>query len=133
MSTTRNILRAFLASPGDLEEERKAIRDVVSEFNDSWATQLGYQIDLTGWEDTVSGFGRPQHLINEDVDRCDLFIGMIWKRWGTPPSTDGPYSSGFEEEFERGPWRDVRVLGTPKLRSSSKRYPLSSLKTPETT
>ncbi len=100
-ANTRKILRVFLASPGDLQEERKAVRDVVAEFNESWADDLCYQLELDGWEDTVAGFGRPQHLINQDVDRCALFIGMIWKRWGTPPSQDGEYTSGFEEEFER--------------------------------
>lgn len=101
MPSTRKIIRAFLASPGDLQEERKAIRDVVDEFNESWANELGYQIELIGWEETVAGFGRPQHLINQDLDRCDLFLGMIWKRWGTPPDHNGEFSSGFEEEFER--------------------------------
>ena len=101
MPSTRKVLRAFLASPGDLQEERRVVRDVVVEFNDSWADTLGYQIELVGWEETVAGFGRPQHLINQDVDRCDLFIGMIWKRWGTPPDTGSTFSSGFQEEFER--------------------------------
>ena len=101
MPSTRKILRAFLASPGDLQEERQAIRDVVAEFNDSWADELGYQVELLGWEETVAGYGRPQHLINQEVDRCDLFIGMIWKRWGTPPSRDSEFTSGFHEEFER--------------------------------
>lgn len=101
MSSTRKILRAFLASPGDLQEERKAVRDVVEAFNESWADELGYQIELLGWEDTVASFGRPQQLINEEVDRCDLFIGLMWKRWGTPPDRDGNFSSGFHEEFER--------------------------------
>lgn len=101
MSDTRTVLRAFLASPGDLQEERKAVRDVVNEFNGSWAGESGYQIELLGWEETVAGYGRPQDRINRDVDQCDLFIGMIWKRWGTPPGRDGKYSSGFQEEFER--------------------------------
>ena len=101
MSSTRKILRAFLASPGDLQEERKAVDGVITEFNKSWADTLGYQIELLGWEDTVAGFGRPQHLINPEVDRCDLFIGLMWKRWGTPPDKDGEFSSGFEEEFKR--------------------------------
>ena len=65
------------------------------------ADELGYQIELLGWEDTVASFGRPQQLINEEVDRCDLFIGLMWKRWGTPPDRDGNFSSGFHEEFER--------------------------------
>lgn len=101
MPSTRKILRVFLASPGDLQEERKAIRGVVAEFNESWADHLGYQIELMGWEDTIAAYGRPQQIINQEVDRCDLFIGMIWKRWGTPPDRDGDFTSGFHEEFER--------------------------------
>lgn len=101
MSSIRKILYAFLASPGDLSDERKAVRDAIAEFNETLADEFGYQIELLRWEDTVAGFGRPQELINQDVDRCDLFIGIIWKRWGTPPDKDGKFSSGFQEEFER--------------------------------
>ena len=99
-----------------------AIRDVVAEFNDSWADELGYQIELVGWEDTVAGCGRPQHLINQDVDRCDLFIGMIWKRWGTPPDNDGKFTSGFHEEFERSIDRRERS-GSPDISLFFKQIP----------
>ena len=121
-TSTRKILRVFLASPGDLQEERKVVRDVVAEFNESWADELGYHLELDGWEDTVAGFGRPQDLINKDVDRCNLFIGMIWKRWGTPPSHDGKYSSGFQEEFERSIARRERS-GSPEISLYYKQIP----------
>ena len=101
MSSIRKVLRVFLASPGDLQDEREAVHDAVVEINDLWADMWGYQIELMGWEDTVPGYGRPQEIINQEVDRCDLFIGMIWKRWGTPPDRDGRFTSGFHEEFER--------------------------------
>ncbi len=114
MPSTRRVIRAFLASPGDLEEERRAIRRVVEEFNNLWADELGYQVDLVGWEETVAGYGRPQHLINQDVDSCELFIGMIWKRWGTPPGGDGGFSSGFEEEYTRSLERRERT-GSPQV------------------
>ena len=122
MPSTRRVLHAFLASPGGLEEERKAIRDVVDEFNRLWADELGYQVDLVGWEETVAGYGRPQHLINQDVDRCDLFIGMIWRRWGTPPDSDGNFSSGFEEEFQRSMDRRERT-GRPQVSLFFKEIP----------
>lgn len=122
MPSTRKIIRAFLASPGDLQEERKAIRDVVDEFNMSWANELGYQVELIGWEETVSGFGRPQHLINQDLDQCELFLGMIWKRWGTPPDRDGEFSSGFEEEFERSMARCGKT-GSPETSLFFKQIP----------
>lgn len=114
MTDSRKVIRAFLASPGDLQEERKAVRDVVVEFNEVWADRLGYQVELVGWEETVAGYGRPQQLINQDLDRCDLFLGMIWKRWGTPPDTGGEFSSGFHEEFERSIRRRERT-GKPEI------------------
>lgn len=122
MSSTRKIIRAFLASPGDLQDERKAIRGAVEEFNDTWANVLGYQIELVGWEETVAGYGRPQHLINQDLDRCDLFLGMIWKKWGTPPDSEGHFSSGFEEEFTRSVARRDKD-GSPEISLFFKQIP----------
>lgn len=122
MPSTRKIIRAFLASPGDLQDERLAIRGVVDEFNELWADKLGYQVELIGWEEAVAGFGRPQHLINQDLDRCDLFLGMIWKRWGTPPDQNGEFSSGFEEEFERSMARRGET-GSPEISLFFKQIP----------
>jgi len=122
MRSTRKIIRAFLASPGDLQKERESIRDVVAEFNESWANELGYQVELVGWEETIAGFGRPQHLINQDIDRCDLFLGMIWKRWGTPPDHGEDFSSGFQEEFERSMARREET-GSPEISLFFKQIP----------
>ncbi|HRI02869.1 MAG TPA: DUF4062 domain-containing protein [Pyrinomonadaceae bacterium] len=97
MPKNRNILTVFLASPNDLANERLAVRDVVQELNES-LRDIGWHIELLGWEDTIPGAGRPQEIINRDVDSCHLFFGMLWKRWGTPT---GQYSSGFEEEYTR--------------------------------
>ena len=122
MSKTRKVLRVFLASPGDLQEERKAVRSVVDEINELWADTWSYQIELMGWEDTVSRYGRPQNIINQEVDRCDLFIGMIWKRWGTPPDRDGKFTSGFQEEFQRALGRRERD-GNPEISLFFKEIP----------
>ena len=46
MSSIRKILHAFLASPGDLPDERKAVRDAIAEFNETLADEFGYQIEL---------------------------------------------------------------------------------------
>ena len=101
MATSRKIVKVFLASPGDLAEERLAAKHVVDSFNKQWADHLSVHVELVGWEDTVSRFGRPQDIINRDLDQCEVFVGLMWKQWGSPPSKDGPYTSGFEEEFER--------------------------------
>jgi hypothetical protein len=100
MADSRKIVRVFLASPSDLGDERNIAKSVVDELNNVWADWLGYHVELVGWEDTVSVYGRPQATINRDLERCELFVGMMWKRWGTPPDVSGPYTSGFEEEFK---------------------------------
>ena len=129
MHNTRKILRTFIASPSDLQEERKVVRDAVDEFNESWADEFGYQIKLVGWEETISSSGRPQDLINQGLDQCDLFIGMVWKRWGTPPDHDKEFSSGFQEEFERAKNRHEQS-NNPEISLFFKRIPDASLEDP---
>jgi hypothetical protein len=114
MADSRKMIRVFLASPGDLQDERRSAKVVVDEFNKLWADDLGYHVELVGWEDTISQYGRPQGTINQDLARCELVIGMMWKRWGTPPSKTGPFTSGFEEEFETS-LANRRNLGRPEL------------------
>ncbi len=92
------------------------------------ADALGYQVELVGWEDTLPGVGRPQAIINRDLDGCDLFIGMLWKRWGTPPGTE-PYSSGFEEEFGRSMTRNAKE-GRPEINLLLKDLDAASLADP---
>jgi hypothetical protein len=111
MAEIRKIVKVFLASPGDLKEERKIAKVVTDEFNSDWSAEFGYQIELVGWELTVSVFGRPQEIINRDLEGCELFVGMMWKHWGT---SSGAYTSGFEEEFEGSVKRHERE-GRPEI------------------
>ena len=129
MLSTRKILRVFLASPGDLEEEREAVQDAVDEFNRCWADALGYHLELDRWEETVSGSGRPQDLINKKMKKCHFFIGMIWKRWGTQPGHDEKYSSGFQEEFERSRARHEES-GSPDISLFLKEIPEKDMEDP---
>src|ERR1035438_5031378 len=105
MQTTRRVLNVFLASPTDVAKERAVAEEVVATVNKLIGRHLGWHIELQRWEDTVPGFGRPQALINPMVDECDLFVGLLWERWGQP---SGEHSSGFEEEFERARERRKR-------------------------
>jgi tetratricopeptide (TPR) repeat protein len=91
--------RVFIASPGGLQEERRAFREALIAFNDAHAIPKGAIFLPVGWEDTLGGMGRAQSLINSEIQRCDYFVLLLWDRWGTPPSADGRYSSGTEEEF----------------------------------
>jgi hypothetical protein len=114
MADSRKVVKVFLASPGDLPDERRAAKSVADEFNALYAEEFGYQVELVGWEDTVSVYGRPQATINRELERCDLFVGLMWKKWGTPPDVSGPYSSGFEEEYETSVHRRLSV-GRPEI------------------
>lgn len=100
MAENRKIVKVFLGSPGDLSPERQAAKGVVDELNTLLAEPFGYLVELVRWENAVSVFGRPQETINRELERCELFIGIMWRHWGTAPDVSGPYSSGFEEEFD---------------------------------
>jgi hypothetical protein len=95
----RKVISFFLASPGDLILERKIAKQVADELNSMLSLKFNIHIELVGWEDTVSSAGRPQEIINRDLQRCDVFIGLLWKRWGSAPDNESKYESGFEEEF----------------------------------
>jgi hypothetical protein len=101
MNNTLKLIKVFLGSPGDLGAERKIARNVQDELNRILMEHLNITIHIYGWEDTLPGKGRPQSIINKELDECELFIGMIWKRWGSSPVTDRSYTSGFEEEYFR--------------------------------
>jgi hypothetical protein len=89
-------LRVFLASPSDVARERKLAREIIERLNHQLGPQLGILLRPAGWENVRLGFGRPQSLINPEVDAADVFVGILGKRWGTPT---GVASSGFAEEF----------------------------------
>lgn len=97
MVRSQKILSVLLASPGDLGDERQFARDCVAEWNSVNAERTGWIVELLGWEDTLPQAGRPQELINRDVRRCMLFIGMMHRHWGS--ETGNGYTSGFHEEF----------------------------------
>lgn len=124
--SSRSIVRVFLGSPGDLGDERIIAKNVVDEFNLLWAAYSGYQIELVGWEDTTATYGRPQEVINRDLDTCELFVGLLWKRWGTE---SGAYSSGFEEEFRRSVSAKEKS-GRPEISILLKKIDDASLRDP---
>jgi len=95
------LVRIFLASPGDVSDERSAARRIIAETNRTIASSQGITLQLVGWDtDTVPQLGAdPQSIVNSqiaDAGDYDLFIGIMWNRFGTPTPRAG---SGTEEEF----------------------------------
>ncbi|MET4004794.1 hypothetical protein ABIB48_003539 [Arthrobacter sp. UYCu511] len=104
-------LVVFIASPSDLADERQIIRSTGDELNHVLSA-CGIRLRVVGWELTLPGYGRPQERINPMVRECDVFIGLLNKRWGT---ATGERSSGFEEEFEIALERRKNDDGSPAI------------------
>jgi len=101
MAKTSTTLQVFVASPGDMNDERSVLPDVISEFNQIWGSRNGVTLDLLRWEThSRPGIGEDgQDVINNRIgDEYDIFLGLMWGRFGTPTNRA---ESGTEEEFQR--------------------------------
>jgi hypothetical protein len=101
MPRTETILRVFVASPSDLEDERNALEGVIRELNITWRKNLGISLELVRWEThTYPAIAvDAQEAINQQIDdEYDIFIGLMWTRFGTATGRAG---SGTVEEFQR--------------------------------
>ncbi len=101
MARQEHVITVFVASPGDVDAERGKLEDVIRELNTTWSRQLSIRLDLARWEThAYPGFGADaQDVINNQIPAdYDLFVGIMWCRYGTPTGRTG---SGTVEEFER--------------------------------
>lgn len=90
----------FLGSPSDLEDERIEVENVIKELNLGYSKQNNLTLELIKWEThsapAISN-SYTQDIINNDVGSdYDIFIGLIWKKFGTKTEIA---NSGTEEEF----------------------------------
>ena len=89
--------RVFLASPGDVKTERGMLDRVVDEVNDTVGDVLDCRLEAVRWEThAIPDAGRPQQVINDQIGEYEIFVGVMWRRFGTPTGVAG---SGTEEEF----------------------------------
>lgn len=101
MARSETIISVFVASPGDVIDERRALESIISELNRTWSRTLNLRLELIKWEtDIHPSFGAyPQDVINQQLnDEYDVFIALFWSKVGSP--TDAA-ESGTIEEFER--------------------------------
>ncbi len=99
--TTLQKVRIVLSSPGDVEEERRIMQDVVDELNQGIAADRDLHLELNRWEtDAYPGFHSegPQGIADQilKIEDCDILLGIFWKRFGTPT---GNALSGTEHEI----------------------------------
>jgi tetratricopeptide (TPR) repeat protein len=93
--------RVFVASPGGLQDERRAFRETLEMFSEEFGRPRNVVFEPVAWEETLGGQIRPQERINEEIPTCDYFILLLWDRWGSPPGINesSRFTSGTEEEF----------------------------------
>lgn len=96
-------ITVFVASPGDVATERKHVADVAASLNRHTAAEREVQFRVLDWKTDarprVHEHG-PQGPIDEDmpIGQCDIVVGILWKRVGTPiPEMGG--ETGAEHEI----------------------------------
>ena len=116
MATDGKIIHVFLASPGDVGEERAFVRQYLeSVLPQSALVAHRLVFDVVAWDHPASSTPMPAHLSpQEAVIRfkrapadCDIVIVILWGRLGThldPAALSKPdgsrYLSGTEWEYE---------------------------------
>jgi hypothetical protein len=107
--------RIFLASPGDVLDERKLARAVIDQIRHERLFKGRIDIAVIAWDQPGTAVAMdagltPQEAIRQGLPEpadCDLVVVILWSRMGTPlpqgeyRKDDGsPYMSGTEWEFE---------------------------------
>lgn len=94
----RIVVEVFLGAPAGMETEGRALERVVAELNRGEAAEKKIYLDFVTWRTRVApGMGDPQKIVFDRITPRDVFIGIMWKRPGTPTARA---ASGTVEEFE---------------------------------
>ena len=112
MSSLRTLIKVFVASPTDVQAERRRLLSIVDELNRTVAEDRGFVLELVRWEThSLPGMGRPQAVVDASIGPFDVFVGVMWKRFGTPT---GKAESGTEEEFQSA-YRQWELTRRPQI------------------
>ena len=116
MARDAKILRIVVGSASDVQAERDQVQAVADEVNHGVASERNLVLQVTRWEtDSFPSFhaGGPQAIIDSilQIAGCDIFIGIFWKRFGTPVSDA---RSGTEHEYKQA-YEAWKQKGTPQI------------------
>src|SRR5688500_128688 len=86
-----NIIKIFLASSSELQDDRKEFKNFISDENKIWIPK-GIRLDLETWEVFIDAMSptRLQDEYNKVIKDCDLFLMFFFTK----------VSKYTEEEFE---------------------------------
>jgi ubiquinone/menaquinone biosynthesis C-methylase UbiE len=123
-------IRVFVSSPNDVRAERDLLDGVVDEINRTMGDARSFVLQLFKWERNVIPQidQTPQGVIDNQMPDCDVYLGILRTRFGTPT---GNYGSGTEQEFRAAlerfnsqgkPWISFYFYNGPvELRSREER------------
>ncbi len=102
-----HLIRVVIASPGDLEAERKSIPPLFVKWNHA---NRGVHLVPEMWETaSVPTYGdHPQHILTDQiVEKGDLLVALFWTKIGspTPSSPSGTIEEIREFVRRKGPKR----------------------------
>ena len=120
MPRNEEIYQVFLATPSDLADEREIVETTIDSINSLWRKRQEKSLELLDWEkSTYPSVGEDaQDVINQQIgDDYDIFIGIMWTRFGTPTNRA---DSGTQEEFK---------IALSKYKSSGKPHIMFYFKT----
>ena len=106
-------IRVFIASPGDVAEERDLTSLVVGELNRIFGNPFGVDLEAVRWETHAwpDAGNDAQDVINKQIGEFDILVGVMWRRFGSPTKRA---KSGTGEEFERA-YNLFKKHGRPKV------------------
>lgn len=106
-------IRVFIASPGDVAEERDITSLVVGELRRIFGNPFAVDLEAVRWETHAwPDIGDDaQDVINNQIGEFDILVGVMWRRFGSPTKRA---TSGTGEEFERA-YNLFKKHGRPKI------------------
>lgn len=114
-------VRVFVASPGDVAEERDVVSLVVNELRRILSGVRDVELETIRWETHAwpDVGADAQDVINREITEYDIFVGIMWRRFGTPTKRA---ESGTREEFDKA-YGYFNQFGRPKIMFYFRRTP----------
>lgn len=101
--TNKTTFKILISSPSDVVKEKRIVKEVIDQLNDViFQNNEKIQLELLGLG--ISSYSSIEGVDSQDIlnkqfgDEYDIFIGIMWKKFGTPTKRA---ESGTVEEFNR--------------------------------
>ena len=103
MPTMYESLRIFIASPGDVSNERDLAKKTIEGVRETCRETLGLDLHAVTWEDLKPEMTNLpeqtiQEILNAQIPRCHVFVLILWKRHGSKEI--GQQKTNTEREVE---------------------------------